>query len=117
MWLHAPGGNTMAFHGIAVQRLSDGQILRLAADAVCVPIPGTLDGRCVDVHSVERGFEDLACVTYTDGESLAGYVVSEARLGTRGEGELVIVRAPGRLPYEREWLVVRVGVEERRAAF
>src|SRR5512146_2076143 len=107
----------MAFHGIAVQRLSDGRILRLAPDAVCVPIPRTLDGRRVDIHSVERGFEDLACVTYTDGEGLAGYVVSEARLGTRGEGELVIVRAPSHRPYEREWLVVRVGTEERRAAF
>ncbi len=106
----------MGLHAIAVQRLSDGRILRLEADAICVPIPGTLDGRRVDVHSVEHGFEDIACVTYTDGAGLAGYVVSEARLGTRGEGELVIVRAPDRRPYEREWLVVRVGGEERRVA-
>ncbi len=107
----------MAFHGIAVQRLSDGRILRLAPDSVCVPIPRSLYGARVDIHSVERGFEDLACVTYSDGEGLAGYVVSEAQLRTRGEGDLVIIRAPSHRPYEREWLVVRVGAEERRAAF
>lgn len=106
----------MRFHGIAVQRLSDGRILRLAADAVCVPIPVALDGRCVDVHSVERGFDDLACVTYSDGTGLAGYVVGEARLGTRGEGETVIVRAPDHRPFEREWLVVRVATKTRCAA-
>ncbi len=106
----------MGFHGIAVQRLSDGRILRLEADAVCVPIPGTLDGRRVDVHSVEHGFDDIACVTYSDGMGLAGYVVGEARLGTRGAGEMVIVRAPDHRPFEREWLVVRVGVEEERRA-
>ncbi len=106
----------MGFHGIAVQRLSDGRVWRLEADAVCVPIPGTLDGRRVDVHSVEHGFDDIACVTYSDGTGLAGYVVGEARLGTRGAGEMVIVRAPDHRPFEREWLVVRVGVEEERRA-
>lgn len=106
----------MASHGIVVQRLTDGRTLRLAPEEWCVPLPLSLDARRVDVHSVEHGFEDLACVTYTDGDIMAGYVVSEARLGTRGPGELVIVRSPGRRPYDREWQVVRVGAEERLAS-
>jgi hypothetical protein len=106
----------MAFHGIAVQRLSDGSILRLQADAVCVPVPDTLDGSRVDVHSIEHGFDEIACVTYSDGAGLAGYVVGEARLGTRGAGDVVIVRAPDHRPLERQWLVVRVVAEQHSAA-
>ncbi len=106
----------MAFHGIAVQRLSDGSILRLRPDAVCVPLPDSLDGSRVDVHSIEHGFDDIACVTYSDGAGLAGYVVGEARLGTRGAGEIVIVRAPDERPLERPWVVVRVVAEQRSAA-
>lgn|SRR5574338_97014 len=106
----------MAAHGIVVQRLTDGRILRLAPEEWCVPLPLALDGRRVDVHSVEHGFEDLACVTYTEGDVMAGYVVSEARLGTRGAGELVIVRSPGHRPFEREWQVVRVGASARLAS-
>lgn len=106
----------MGFHGIAVQRLSDGRILRLDADAVCVPIPAGLDGRRVEVHSVEHGFDALACVTYSDGGGLAGYVVGRATLATRGAGELVIVRTPEPRPLEREWHVVLVGPAAAGAA-
>lgn len=105
----------MAYHGIAVCSLDDGRILRLPPDAWCVPLPPPLRGRALRIEAVERGFEDLACVTYADGEGLAGYVMSEARLDTRGAGEDVVVR--GAVAFGRQrWMVVRVGAEPVRLA-
>lgn len=105
----------MALHGIAVCSLDDGRVLRLPPDAWCVPLPAPLRGRALRIEAVERGFEDLACVTYEDAGGVAGYVMSEARLGSRGAGEDVIVRSAAAFG-EQRWMVVRIGGAEARLA-
>ncbi len=99
---------------VSVQSLVDGRVLRLDADSPCVPFPLIGDGPGAEVLSVEPSFEDLRCVSYSTNNGPGGYVASEASLGSRSPGEVVIVRAvfDGR---RDRWLLVKILMEGRSA--
>lgn len=92
---------------ISVHHVRDGSIHQLAADSRCVPlrVEGLAD---MEIMSVERGFEDVACVCYDDGHGgIAGWVAREALLAECAPGDLVVV--PSRGPSTSCWMVARVG--------
>jgi hypothetical protein len=106
----------MATRMIAVRSVRDGAIFQLDHDSRCVPLPIECDGRTVEILSVERGFEDLACVCYEFGDGIGGYVTSEVPLSECSPGNLVVVSLRAR-PAASSWMVVQIGTGVTQAAF
>jgi hypothetical protein len=92
---------------VSVQSLADGSMFRLGADSRCVPFMPLGEDLDTRILSVEPGFEDLRCVSYSTSNATGGFVASEAFLGSRVTGEIVVVRAvPG--SQRVGWLLVKI---------